>query len=484
MQSVTQPLSSLAIRERRPQIANVALTLVICLSTLGAMASTAPWLVLASGATLSLIILLLWQGDDPPILLLPALFQWTEVAIVPISTIWLKIPLSELSPFGADINRSSIYGLLGISALAIGMAVGKGRSQRPSFMARLREEAERWPVGQTLAVSLILVVGGYGLIFLSGVAGPLREPLNQASGIKYIGLFLLTFLCLTRKRNYGILLAVMFFEVGFGLTGFFADFKNSILTFFVAAITARPKTKITDLFIVSFAGSLILVVAVFWSAIKPDYRDFVNKGTGAQIIAVPLSERIDFLADSAGRFDEQMAADGFQRLVARHGYVEFLGLVMTYMPSSLPYQNGEITMSVVRHITVPRILWPEKPVLANDTEIMSKLTGLPMTWNEDTSISVGYLAELYADFGYIGGLISAFMIGFIVGLAYRFTRNQFTYSAIICAGLCLLLALPIAYFGTAYVKMVGAFVMSFVVVLILGRFAMPVLLTRTVSPVR
>lgn len=468
---------------RRPQAASALIAATVVLTGLGMLASTVPMLVLASGATLCLVVLLLWRGDDPPILLLPALFQWSEVAIAPLSTMWLKVPLAELSTYGADIEKSSLYGLLGISALSIGMWLGAGKAKGPTFSSRLREEVERWTPQQVISTSLTLIGLGYGLAFISGIAGPAREPLNQASNVKYIGLFLLTFWCLVRQRNYGLLLLVACLEIGFGMTGFFAEFKNSILTFFVATITARPRIRPLDLLLSAGAVGVILSVAIFWSAVKPEYREFANQGTGAQILAVPFEDRVEFLVNAAAEFDGEKIAYGFEKLVARHGYVEFLGLVMDYVPRVIPHENGKLTVAVFRHIAVPRFLWPQKPPLPSDTEVMSKYTGLPMTWTSDTSISIGYLGELYADFGYFGGLVGAGLIGLIVGLVYRFVRGSFNSSAIISAGLCLMIALPIAYFGTAYVKMVGAFVMTSIVVFIIARFLLPPFLPKLKSKV-
>ena len=464
----------------RPSIATASIFVIGCLTFLGTIVSTVPFLILGSGACLIAIVLLLWTNDEPPILMLPALFQWSEVALVPISTIWLKVPLQELSTYGADLNASAIYGLLGVLALAIGMKIGAGRKpiRSVSFSERIKSEAMRWPQAKVFQVSTILIFAGYIFATAMWSVGPLREPFGQAANLKYIGLFILTYWCLLNGRSYGVLALIVCFEIGFGMTGFFANFKNSILTFFVAALFAKPRIRPLDLITVLLAATTIIFVGIFWSAIKPDYREFVNKGSGAQIVEVPLSARIDFLTNAASTLDGEKVADGFQRLVSRHGYIEFLGLVLQNVPQVVSFQNGQITAAVFRHIAIPRLVWPGKPMLPNDTEVMSKYTGLPMTWNSDTSISIGYLGELYADFGYLGGLMGASIIGALVGAVYRTVRNNESGSALVAGGLCLMIVLPIAYFGTAYVKLVGAFVMTAVIVLIMSYFVVPTLFRR------
>lgn len=474
----TAPPSRTEHSKSRPPLANATIFGVALMTFWGMLTSPVPLLVLFCGLCLVTIILLLWTSNEPPILLLPAMFQWSEVAILPLSTSWLGVPLAELAQYGTDLNKSASYGLLGVLALSIGMKVGMGgqTSGSVSFSERIRQEAEKWPQAQVLFICGTIIVAGYVLAAASVVAGPLREPLNQASNIKYLGLFFLTYWCLYRQRAIGILLLVIVFEVIFGMTGFFAEFKNSILTFFIAAVFARPKVTPINIISVGAAACLILSIGIFWSSVKPDYRSFVNKGTGAQIVDVPIDQRVDFLANAALSMDNDKIADGFQRLITRHGYIEYLGLVMENIPRSMPHQNGSITASVFGHITVPRVLWKDKPVLMNDTEVMSKYSGLPMTWNSDTSISIGYLGELYADFGYYGGLIGAAVIGFAVGFVYRNISRSKQGSALMNAGLCLMIALPIAYFGTAYVKLVGSFVLTAAIVFLLQRILFPMLI--------
>jgi hypothetical protein len=146
---------------------------------------------------------------------------------------------------------------------------------------------------------------------------------------------------------------------------------------------------------------------------------------------------------------------------------------MQNVPLAIPHENGQLTLAVLSHIAVPRFVSPDKPPLPSDTEVMVKYTGLPNTWNEDTSISIGYLGELYIDFGYAGGLVAVGVIGWLVGFVYGTLRNHPSSSVLITAGLCLMAVLPIAYFGTAYAKLIGAFVFSAAIALAVQRYVLP-----------
>lgn len=461
---------------KRPEAARAAILVTIVSSGLASAASTAPIVVLASGACLAFILALHWNGRDPPILLLPALFQWSEVALLPLSTIWQHVPLNNLSQYGADLERGALYGLAGVTALALGMYFGAGRSTGTPFAIRLRSDAAAWRFKEVARFAFAAMVVGYTLAAISGQAGPARELLHQASNIKYVGLFVLVYWCLARKSHTGVLVGVMSFEIVFGMTGFFAQFKDSVLTFFVAAIAARPRLRFTDVAIIMIAAAVIVLVSAFWSVVKPEYRRYLNRGTDAQVVAVPISGRLSYLYDAATSFDGAQLSEGMERLVARHAYIEFIALTLANVPRGISHQDGQLTFAVVAHLTMPRFLFPNKPILPSDTDIMAKYTGLPMTWNEHTSISIGNLGELYVDFGPIGGLAAAGVIGWLVGFIYRSLRKDRGASALITAGLCVMVALPIAYFGTAYVKLMGAFVYSSVIAIAAQRRGLPIIL--------
>lgn len=458
----------------RPLAAKAGILAAFLIATVAAVLSAAPVVVAASGLSLAAIIAMLWRADEPPILLLPPLFQWSEVALPAISTIWLGTSLDEMSRFGVDLEPAAFYGLASVTVLAVGLRLGAGRSRQPSFATRLRWDAFALPFPVVFKLALALMGAGYALSVLSGFWGPTRELFNQASGIKYAGFFMLAYWCLVRRIHLRLLAAVVLFEIIFGMTGFFAEFKNSLLTLLVAAIAARPRFTRGSAFAVVFAISLLLSVAVFWSAVKPGYRHFVNQGTGMQVILVPLGDRIEYLVDAAIAFDGYDISDGFERLVSRHGYIEFLGLTMKAVPDAVPHENGALTFGVVRHITMPRFLFPNKPPLPSDTEVMARYTGLPMLWDSRVSISIGHLGELYVDFGYIGGLVAIAMIGILVGVAYRVIRSGQSGPTLLKAGLAMMAVLPIAYFGTAYIKLVSAFIFAAAIAIAFQCFAWPV----------
>jgi hypothetical protein len=458
-----------------PPLAQATLVGTVLFSVMAAALSPSGVIILACGASLCVIIALLWRSSDPPLLLLPALFQWSEVSIWAYATAWRGTTLAQQSQYGADLDRSTIYGLLGVIALAIGLRLGMGASRAvPTISDRMRREALNQPFDQLILLVILAFIGGYAAGALGRmVGGGTTQIFLALANLKSAGLFMLTYWCLVRGERYGTLGLVIGIEVLMGLTGFFADFKSVILTVFVAAIAARRRVTPSDLVMVGFAAVIALGVAVFWSAIKPDYRNFLNQGSGAQEINVPVGQRIKYLWDRTSAFSGDDAAQGFDALVNRHGYTEFLGLVMAYVPEARPHEDGQLTQKVILHILIPRLVWPDKPALPSDTDVMAEYTGLPNTWNESTSISIGHLGELYIDFGWYGGLLGMIGIGFCSGFSYRKLRDHPKTPILVSIGLGMMVTLPIAYFGTAYIKLAGSFTMATIFAFIVQRYGFP-----------
>ena len=110
--------------------------------------------------------------------------------------------------------------------------------------------------------------------------------------------------------------------------------------------------------------------------IKEDYRGFVSQGSGEQVVLVSLEERLAYLTDRIGDVDWEMMSDGLGYLVMRLGYVDYLSATMRNVPSRVPFQDGAQIGATVMHVLQPRLLFPDKPPLPSDTEVVQKYTGI------------------------------------------------------------------------------------------------------------
>ena len=88
-----------------------------------------------------------------------------------------------------------------------------------------------------------------------------------------------------------------------------------------------------------------------------------------------------------------------QGMLDRLSYVDFFAVVLETVPSQLPHENGALWLDAITRPFMPRLFFPSKTVI-DDSERTNYYTGLGVAGAEEgTSISLGYVAESYIDFG-------------------------------------------------------------------------------------
>jgi hypothetical protein len=172
--------------------------------------------------------------------------------------------------------------------------------------------------------------------------------------------------------------------------------------------------------------SVSLFFAVVWTYSKGEYRKYLTGGERTQFIIeqdnlsniqkfYEIVQR-DFLSQN---FKENFLI-GFENLVYRVSYVEFLALTMKQVPTYLPHENGNLLVSAIEHILKPRILFPDKKPIY-DSDLTSKYTGVQFAGAEQgTSFSLGTVAESYVDFGKYYMFIPILFFGLWIGWMYKY----------------------------------------------------------------
>jgi len=454
----------------------------ICLSILAATAGIAalshdPLLILAGGSVVAVAVGLLWRKGEAPILLMAVGLQLSQVMCLPIyATLW-GVPLQDVWPHVGDVNLAIWFALAAMFCLLVGMWCGHLRA-RPCASA-MRLEAAAWSPKAALVFYLATLFLSAAFAVAGDIDPGLRQPALAASRIEWAGVFVLSYVCISQRRGLQYVVLVASFELVRGVAGFFADFKDIFVVLIVAMAAASYKLSARNALACLVLAGIGLTVAAFWSATKTDYRKFISEGSGAQVVLAPVEDRLGYMMDRAFEIDADTMTWGFQRLAQRLSYVDLLSATMGNVPAQVPFQNGALVGAVVMHVLEPRILFPDKPPLPGDTEIAVRYSGLGLDKGgnaANTSISLGYVAELYVDFGLVGTLVAMSMLGFIFGYSVKYLTASTALPAIVNSGLALVLMMPVTSFELSLVKMIGAYVTIFAVVLMLRRFLFPYLL--------
>jgi hypothetical protein len=171
-------------------------------------------------------------------------------------------------------------------------------------------------------------------------------------------------------------------------------------------------------------GAVALTLGVAWTAVKIDYRSFVSGGEKAQVVTVGYLERISMLAEMLRQLDGNAMADASEKLLQRIAYVDFFGVVLDAVPGVLPHENGALCWDAISRPFMPRLFFPEKTAI-DDSVRTNYYTGLDLpTSEEGTSVSLGYMAESYIDFGAAGMMVPIFGLGLLLGRFYRWMLRR------------------------------------------------------------
>lgn len=108
--------------------------------------------------------------------------------------------------------------------------------------------------------------------------------------------------------------------------------------------------------------------------------------------------------------------DFLSYIMVRYNQGWIINRVMETVPSSEPYAKGATLIADVKAALLPRILFPDK-LQAGGQGLMDRYAGYSMTGN--TSMNLGYAGEMFANFGFWGGVAGCFGYALLLGLAFR-----------------------------------------------------------------
>ena len=362
---------------------------------------------------------LLWRPGESPIFLFIFGFQWMQSSIEIFQANWQGVSMIDFSMEGGDLDLAIVLSLLGLLVLALGLRLGAGR-WRQKDGALARSSASRFAprywfrlyavafVVATLAQSATLVIPG------------LSQPLLALAGLKWAFYWILAYATFSQpgtNRLYWLFAFAL--EVILGVGGYFADFRTPLVFTLLAVVAAGVHLSARKYLAVMSLAALALTSGIVWSAVKVDYRRFVSGGERAQIVTEGYSERIRKLNDLVSELDGSDLVDGWNALLSRVAYVEYFGVVLDRVPKLLPHEGGALWWDAISRPFMPRLLFPEKTII-DDTERTIRYVGLNRaTMGFGTSMSIGYIAESYIDFGTFGMMVPIFGLGLLLGGFYR-----------------------------------------------------------------
>jgi hypothetical protein len=431
------------------------------LALVGLAGYIAGWLGAVCAATLIFVWRVIPASEGPPVLKLAMTTQWIQVSV---GVFYVPLVGHEL-----EANRSSDYvtmvliGLGCIAMFSVGFALGK------KFMMRRKAYPPIAPMEMTTLGTLV-VVYVIGVV----VTGLLQEiafnypTYTQALIALSLGRMALIYLMLRRLSRpvlrWELILALLSFEVLIGFTGYFSSFKEPLLLAALALLeNFDPKRK--SHWAVSVAlGGVLIFVCVMWMGVRGQYRQDYDD----ELYAASRSERLEHmqaLVTDWFNSNQSPATDDLDFLVDRAWAIYYPALAVHRVPSVLPFENGALMKAVLVHLTTPRILYPNKPDLPSESELVRKYSGVMVAGAEqNTTIAFGYAAESYVDFGIPFMFLPMLIAGIGIGAAYEWLLRSIAHRDLAVAVVTSTFWINLYMFERSWAKILGLLITMLVYV--------------------
>jgi hypothetical protein len=233
------------------------------------------------------------------------------------------------------------------------------------------------------------------------------------------------------------------------------------MTFF-AVLASRTRVSTKAQLSAGVLAVLVIALAVVWTAVKGDYRTFISGGQTAQTITVDYPTRLAKLYELATNLDIESLTSAADQFLRRLTYVEFFGVVLVYVPTNFPHTLGAIFSDAIVRPFLPRLLFVNKDVI-DDTARTNLYTGGLAGSGDETSISLGYIAESYIDFGAYGMFAELLAIGLLYGLIYRVLLRWRRSSGLLGMAVATAVLTNVGPMENSFTKIFGAVVVSLVI---------------------
>lgn len=225
------------------------------------------------------------------------------------------------------------------------------------------------------------------------------------------------------------LVALSIFEIfSSSMTGFLLDLILWAVAI-VALVFQRFRVPGHRIFFLALLGVVMLPCVqhakwkfrdVAWMGGKEDVHVLgmdiaVSRYTKPVILPLMVSESL------ANMLTMNVEPSFFRDTVVRYNQSWIVERVMITVPSRVPFANGETVKRAIIDSFIPRALFPNKTT-AGGKDNFPKYTGVIL--NARTSMSLGFVGEMYANFGYAYGIVGCGGYGLVLGLIFRWLISR------------------------------------------------------------
>lgn len=434
-----------------------------------ALGGAVPWLCLR----------IVYTPAMPAALIYLFLWQWLQI-FARVVQAWVDGESLSTSLSGTNVAYAywSMMASLVVLAVVFRLVL---MDMKPATPAQ-RTAHYRWNVRQLLVLYVLgFLVSSFAAVF---GRGGLAQPIETLGHVKVVALFMLFVYVMSTMRGIRVMLVVVAFEIAIGFTGFLADFRSVFIFLTIAAVTARVRWRLSTGVFGACGLVALTLMALFWTAVKNDYRDYASNFSESQVISVPLSDRMAYLGGKLLSFGDVDFGRTAYMLLSRFAYVDIFASVIDVQQVVQEPTTMRQWQEAMDHVFKPRVFFPDKPELS-DSDVYLRLTGRVLLDEilRGTSISVGYMGENFADLGFPGMLLGVAVLGLLLAGCIRILMS-FDLPLVMREGIIMAFVFSIARDGVeiSLPKMIGAALMFMIIFLPMIAFVAPQVIQRLDRP--
>jgi len=295
------------------------------------------------------------------------------------------------------------------SSLGLHLAVRKKSQDRAS--RQLLRELD-WLLWGGIAIKLVLGSREFGglsflILLLANLrfVGAIGLMLLGAPGWQWRAIVL--FLC----EINGSVESGMFHELILWTLGFFAVF----------VYIRRPRMPVFLVWLILLCGGVFVLNDSKWQIRQATWfgdEQILVFGSPIEMSRWnrPLVGGLCLLQSATKAFTGGYTDDSVGNIVMRFNQGWIVDRVLHHVPAGEPYARGETLISGFEASLLPRILAPNKQI-AGGQAFMARFADYPLA--EETSMNLGFAGEMYANFGYWGGIVGCGLYSLVLGLGVR-----------------------------------------------------------------
>ena len=416
-------------------------------------------------------VVLLWRSNDTQILLVVYLFQWLQGTMPLFEASWNGVALDDLFDRPGLYSEAVFLTHVALICFAVGMrlAAPPAADQRARVTATLAGK----PVQYWFVLYLVFFLIGNVALMAAAAAPGLAQIFLGFDNLRWAFFLMLAASSFSRGGASLLFLAAFAVELVLGFSGYFSEFKTVFVVSFLGLMISGARISARWILLAGLIGVAVAYVGVIWTAIKPEYRSYISGGARQQIVVVPFPDRMQKLVELSADVDQTGFSEGVEQLVGRIGYVEFFGGTLAHVPAFVPHEEGAILIDAVSRPFMPRYFFPDKEII--DDSVRTRIyTGWMVSGTEvGTSISLGWIAEMYIDFGRWGMLLAALFVGAFYGSIHRLLA-VWTYSrGLLGSASAGAILINVMFLETSITKATGGLVAGVIATLLAIRFIVP-----------